>query len=123
MVKKIALEEHVLTPGLIDYWRPTMTTVPPALTADLFKKLNDFGDMRLENMDKSGIARAVLSVAGPGVQAERDAAVATRKAKRGRTTSSLWKSRSGRTAMRVLPISRYRIRRRPPTNSSAACAI
>ena len=26
MVKKIALEEHVLAPGLIDYWRPTMTT-------------------------------------------------------------------------------------------------
>ena len=81
MVKKIALEEHVLTPGLIDYWRPTMTTVPPALTADLFKRLNDFGDVRLETMDKSGIARAVLSVAGPGVQAERDAAVATKKAK------------------------------------------
>lgn len=81
MVKKIALEEHILTPGLIDYWRPTMTTVPPALTADLFKRLNDFGDVRLETMDKSGIARAVLSVAGPGVQAERDAAVATKKAK------------------------------------------
>ncbi len=81
MVKKIALEEHVLTPGLIDYWRPTMTTVPPALTADLFTRLTDFGDVRLETMDKSGIARAVLSVAGPGVQAERDAAVATKKAK------------------------------------------
>lgn len=81
MVKKIALEEHVLTPGMIDYWRPTMTTVPPALTADLFKKLNDFGDGRLESMDESGISRAVLSVAGPGVQAEPDAAVATRKAR------------------------------------------
>ena len=65
MVKKIALEEHVLTPGLIDYWRPTMTTVPPALTADLFKRLTDFGDVRLETMDKSGIARAVLSIAPP----------------------------------------------------------
>jgi 2,3-dihydroxybenzoate decarboxylase len=81
MVMKIALEEHVLTPGMIDYWRPTMTTVPPALTADLFKRLNDYGDVRLETMDKSGIARAVLSVAGPGVQSERDAAVATRKAR------------------------------------------
>ncbi len=81
MVQKIALEEHILTPGMIDYWRPTMTTVPPALTARLFERLNDFGDVRLEAMDKSGIARAVLSVAGPGVQAERDAAVATRKAR------------------------------------------
>jgi 2,3-dihydroxybenzoate decarboxylase len=81
MVKKIALEEHVLTPGLIDYWRPTMTEVPAPLTAELFKRLSDFGDLRLQTMDKAGIARAVLSVAGPGVQAERDAATATRKAR------------------------------------------
>jgi 2,3-dihydroxybenzoate decarboxylase len=81
MVKKIALEEHVLTPGLIDYWRPTMTEVPAPLTAELFKRLTDFGDLRLQTMDKAGIARAVLSVAGPGVQAERDAATATRKAR------------------------------------------
>jgi len=81
MVKKIALEEHVLTPGLIDYWRPTMTEVPAPLTAELFKRLSDFGDLRLETMDKAGIARAALSVSGPGVQAERDAAIATRKAR------------------------------------------
>ncbi|MDP1604075.1 MAG: hypothetical protein Q8M03_12510, partial [Legionella sp.] len=81
MVKKIALEEHVLTPGLIDYWRPTMTEVPPAFTAELFKRLTDFGDLRLQTMDKSCIARAVLSVSGPGVQVERDPAVATRKAR------------------------------------------
>ena len=81
MVQKIALEEHVLTPGLVDYWRPTMTEVPAPLTAELFKRLSDFGDLRLETMDKAGIARAVLSVSGPGVQAERDAAIATRKAR------------------------------------------
>ena len=28
MVKKIALEEHFLSPGLVDYWRPTMSEVP-----------------------------------------------------------------------------------------------
>ncbi len=27
MVRKIALEEHFLSPGLVDYWRPTMTEV------------------------------------------------------------------------------------------------
>jgi 2,3-dihydroxybenzoate decarboxylase len=80
MVRKIALEEHVLTPGLVDYWRPTMTEVPAPFTADLYKRLSDFGAMRLEMMDKSGIARAVLSVSGPGVQAERDPATATRRA-------------------------------------------
>ena len=32
-------------------------------------------------MDDAGIARSVLSIAGPGVQAERDAATATRRAR------------------------------------------
>src|SRR5665213_1949610 len=81
MVKKIALEEHVLTPGLVDYWRRTMNEVPATFTAELFKRLSDFDGLRLETMDKAGIARAVLSVSGPGVQAERDGAPATRRAK------------------------------------------
>ena len=62
MVQKIALEEHFLSPGLVDYWRPTMTEVPQPLTARLFKQLTDFGDLRLETMDKAGIAKAVLSI-------------------------------------------------------------
>ena len=80
MVKKIALEEHFLSPGLVDYWRPTMTEVPAPATEQLFKRLTDFGELRLQTMDKAGIARAVLSISGPGVQAERDAATATRLA-------------------------------------------
>lgn len=81
MVKKIALEEHFLSPGLIDYWRPTMASVPAPATEQLFKRLTDFGELRLATMDKTGIARAVLSIAGPGVQSERDPATATRKAR------------------------------------------
>jgi 2,3-dihydroxybenzoate decarboxylase len=81
MVKKIALEEHFLSPGLIDIWRPTMSEVPAAATEKLFKQLTDFGDLRLETMDKAGIARAVLSIAGPGVQSMREPAEATRKAR------------------------------------------
>lgn len=81
MVKKIALEEHFLSPGLVDYWRPTMSSVPAPATEQLFKQLTDFGDRRLEMMDKTGIARVVLSIAGPGVQAERDPATATAKAR------------------------------------------
>lgn len=80
MVQKIALEEHFLSPGLIDYWRPTMSSVPAPATEQLFKQLTDFGEMRLATMDRTGIAKMVLSVAGPGVQAERDPATATRKA-------------------------------------------
>ena len=81
MVKKIALEEHFLSPGLVDYWRPTMTEVPPERGEYFFRNLTDFGELRLQSMDDAGIARSVLSIAGPGVQAERDAATATRRAR------------------------------------------
>ena len=81
MVRKIALEEHFLSPGLIDYWRPTMTEVAAPVVEQLFTRLTDFGDLRLQTMDRAGIARAVLSISGPGVQAERDVATATRKAR------------------------------------------
>jgi 2,3-dihydroxybenzoate decarboxylase len=81
MVRKIALEEHFLSPGLIDYWRPTMSEVPPARAEYFFRNLTDFGELRLKGMDEAGIARSVLSIAGPGVQAERDATVATRRAR------------------------------------------
>lgn len=81
MVQKIALEEHFMSPGLVDYWQPTMKDVPPAFVEQLSKRLTDFGNLRLETMDRAGIARSVLSVAGPGVQAERDPTTATRKAR------------------------------------------
>ena len=81
MVKKIALEEHFLDPATEPYWRPTMVDVAPAKTAQLYSALTDFGDQRLAMMDKTGIARAVLAIAGPGVQAERDTATAIRNAR------------------------------------------
>jgi 2,3-dihydroxybenzoate decarboxylase len=81
MVKKIALEEHFLSPGLVDYWRPTMTEVPRERAESFFRNLTDFGELRLQSMDNAGITRAVLSIAGPGVQAERDPATATRRAR------------------------------------------
>jgi len=81
MVQKIALEEHFLSPGLVDYWRPTMTEVAPERGEYFYRNLTDFGELRLQSMDRAGIARAVLSIAGPGVQAERDAGTATRRAR------------------------------------------
>ena len=81
MAKKIALEEHFLSPGLVDYWKPTMSEVAPEIVGGLLKKLTDFGALRLEGMDRNGIARAVLAVSGPGVQVERDAGTAIAKAK------------------------------------------
>jgi len=81
VVQKIALEEHFLCPGFIEYWNPTVAEMPAAKREGLLSRLTDFGDMRLASMDKAGIARAVLGLAGPGVQAERDTAKAVRNAK------------------------------------------
>jgi 2,3-dihydroxybenzoate decarboxylase len=77
---KIALEEHFLSPGFEDYWLPTMGNVDQKAVSGLLARLKDFGEIRLQAMDDAGIARAVLSISGPGVQAERDAATALRRA-------------------------------------------
>jgi 2,3-dihydroxybenzoate decarboxylase len=81
MVKKIALEEHFLAPGYEDYWRPSVSTIDPKVAGTIFARLTDFGDTRLEAMDSAGIVRSVLSIAGPGVQSERDTATAVRRAR------------------------------------------
>ena len=83
MVKKIALEEHFLCPGFIEYWNPTVAEMPAAKRDGCSSLNTDFGEMRLASMDKAGIERAVLGLAGPGVQAERDTATAIRNAKSG----------------------------------------
>jgi 2,3-dihydroxybenzoate decarboxylase len=80
MVRKIALEEHFLDPSLQDYWLPTVANVDAKVAGGLLERLKDFGDRRLEAMDSAGIARSVLSIAGPGVQSERDAVTARRRA-------------------------------------------
>jgi 2,3-dihydroxybenzoate decarboxylase len=81
MVTKLALEEHFMCAGFEDYWQTTVADVDPAILGKLVARLSDFGAQRLEAMDQAGIARAVLSLSGPGVQIERDTAVATRKAR------------------------------------------
>ena len=81
MVQKIALEEHFLCPGLIEYWNSSVAQMPAAKRDDLLSRCTDFGEQRLSSMDKAGIARAVLSLAGPGVQAEPDARIAIRRAR------------------------------------------
>ena len=81
MVRKIALEEHFLCPGFIDYWNPTAADLPTARREQALARLTDFGETRLAAMDAAGIARAVLGLAGPGVQAERDTTTAVRNAR------------------------------------------
>ena len=81
MVKKIALEEHFLCPGFEGYWKSTVGDVDPKILSQATARLSDFGALRLGAMDRAGIARAVLGLAGPGVQVERDTATACRKAR------------------------------------------
>lgn len=81
MLRKIALEEHFLSPGLIDYWAPTIAELERNKADVLFRRLTDFGERRLSVMNAAGIERTVLGIAGPGVQVESIVATATRKAK------------------------------------------
>src|SRR5207247_4025979 len=83
LVKKIALEEHFLCPGFIEYWDPTVAEMPAAKRQRLLDLNTDFGEVRLAAMDQAGIERAVLALAGPGVQAEHAVATAIRTAKSG----------------------------------------
>jgi len=79
-MRKIALEEHFISPGLEEYWRPTMADVPGKILRTIHSRLTNFGELRLRDMDAAGITMAVLSIAGPGVQVEREARRATAKA-------------------------------------------
>lgn len=81
MTKKIALEEHFLSPGFEDYWASTAGEITPEIYRQAVARLGEFGDMRLAVMDRGGIERAVLSISGPGVQIERDTATAVRRAR------------------------------------------
>jgi 2,3-dihydroxybenzoate decarboxylase len=81
MVAKIALEEHFLCPGFETYWNPTVAELPAARREQAYARLTDFGELRLSSMDAAGIARAVLAITGPGVQAERNTATAVRNAR------------------------------------------
>jgi len=78
---KIALEEHFIIPGFHDY----LATSMPAVTRDAYDGivalLSDFGERRLAAMDAAGVARAVLSLSGPGVQIEPDTARSVRLAR------------------------------------------
>jgi 2,3-dihydroxybenzoate decarboxylase len=80
-LQKIALEEHFLTPNLIEHWRTTFVNVSPELGDRAKGALMEFGSRRLDSMDQNVIAFAVLSIAGPGVQVEPDAAKAARLAR------------------------------------------
>ena len=80
MTPKIALEEHFMAPGFEDYWALTAPNISPELFGKANDALMDFGERRLAGMDEIGVEKAILSLSGPGVQAEPDTRTAIRKA-------------------------------------------
>jgi 2,3-dihydroxybenzoate decarboxylase len=77
---KIALEEHFILPEFLPYLEPALPRVTNEVRAQLESAMLDFGEARLAAMDSAGVRMAVLSLSGPGVQAEPDAAKAARLA-------------------------------------------
>ncbi len=81
-MRKIALEEHFSTAELVGRGLVARPTDSDAVFADIEKRLADFGETRLAAMDAAGIDVAVLSVTTPGIQGEKDAAMARQLAQR-----------------------------------------
>ena len=80
-LEKIALEEHFMVPDFIEYFAETYPNISPEIVKLGLAALPDLGNKRIAIMDHNQIDFVVLSLAGPGVQVEKDAAVAQRKSK------------------------------------------
>lgn len=81
MLRKIALEEHFMTPGFESYSEAFTRLMSETEFKALSEKLNDFDDQRLALMDGAGIDVMILSQTGPGVQGEADPELAIAKAR------------------------------------------
>jgi 2,3-dihydroxybenzoate decarboxylase len=77
---KIALEEHFITPDFMRYFAGSYQNLSAELFERLPAMLTDFSEQRLADMDAHRVDTVVLSMAGPGVHAEKDPAVAQRRA-------------------------------------------
>ncbi len=80
-IRKIALEEHFMAPGFQAYSKGYLQHIDAAVMADLVKRLADFDDIRIGEMDRAGIDFTILSQTGPGVQGETDRAAALGRAR------------------------------------------
>jgi 2,3-dihydroxybenzoate decarboxylase len=78
--RKIALEEAFTAPATAPYLEITLQVVPTKDRAEFTRRLED-SDGRIAAMDDAGIDIFVLSQTSPGVQAEKDAAVAVQRAR------------------------------------------
>jgi hypothetical protein len=118
---KIAMEEHFMVPDFMEYFAETY----PNINGDIAKlapgALMDFGERRLAVMDEHHVEYVVLSLAGPGVQAEMNGTVAQRKA---RALNDFLAGEIQKRPARYGGFAHLAVqnRRKPPRNSNAACA-
>jgi len=80
-MKKIALEEHFLSPELSQYSEADFVSFAPDCKKTMMQRLYDFEQERLEAMDKAGIEISVLSHTDPGVQRVQDSKLAVQLAR------------------------------------------
>jgi 2,3-dihydroxybenzoate decarboxylase len=77
---KIALEEHFMVPEFVHYFAETFQNISPEIAKLAPIALEDY-ERRIDIMDQHSVDFVVLSLAGPGVQIEKDAAVAIKKSR------------------------------------------
>jgi 2,3-dihydroxybenzoate decarboxylase len=80
-MKKIALEEHYLSPDLVQGFKDVFSYLGADAVDQGVKLMTDFDDQRLQTMDAAGVEFAVLSMPDPGVQRDTDTARAISMAK------------------------------------------
>ena len=80
-IRKIALEEHFMAPGFERYSKAFLQYIAPTVQAELSRRLGDFDELRLAEMDRAGIDMTILSQTGPGVQGETSVSAAIDRAK------------------------------------------
>jgi 2,3-dihydroxybenzoate decarboxylase len=79
-MRYVALEEHFAVPELAEHWPSAWgrgeIVFSQSFVADVERRLPDFTEYRLADMDAADIDVQVLSLTVPGVQADADAATA-----------------------------------------------
>jgi 2,3-dihydroxybenzoate decarboxylase len=80
-MRKIALEEHFMAPGLDLYEKAIAAAMGPGIFDNFSKRLAELDKIRIEAMDQAGIDICVLSQTAPGLQIEPDSKLAVAKAR------------------------------------------
>jgi len=79
-MRTIGLEEHFVTEELAGYGASSAGIAQPGVWAEASRRLLDLTGERLAGMDAAGLDVQVLSLNAPGIQAEKDPALAVTRA-------------------------------------------